>query len=248
MAGSMPRWRYRRRQDVAGVYGLPFDRPPCDVGLADDLADLEAAAGDHRGAGLRPVVAAVAAAQIFGARPNSPHTTTATSLSSPRSCRSVTRAWNPWSSCGSWSLWSMKFFSCVSQSPTLQRHHRHARLDQPAGHQEALAELAVALARRRPAPSSGRTPRAPSARRSSPAPAACTRRCPPCRRRVDLAGSGRRTSSSSSPAVAERGRARRPWPGSGSPAPRPSARTAGGPGRGTSGLRCRRGPAACTSG
>ena len=90
--------------------------------------------------------------EIRGARPNSPHITTATSFSRPRSCRSVTRAWKPLVELRQLVPHVDEVLLVRVPVADLERHDRHARLDQPAGHQELLAELAVAVARRRRLP------------------------------------------------------------------------------------------------
>ena len=88
-----------------------------------------------------------------GVRPNSPVTTTSVVSSSPRSSRSSRKAENARSKRGaSRSLSDGKFWWCVSQQgetlsvPRLvvlvDRHQRDAGLDQPAGQQQALGELA----------------------------------------------------------------------------------------------------------
>ena len=72
LVGSMPRARQTvARKSVAGDRALG-DGHAVGAGLADDLAALDAAAGQHRAPGVGEVVAAVACRLICGVRPNSP--------------------------------------------------------------------------------------------------------------------------------------------------------------------------------
>ena len=118
------------------------------AGGADRLAHLQAAAGDQRAHGRRPVVAAaVVAVDLRRAAELAPHHRHHVVLHAAV-VQVLDQVGHAAIHLGSCCRSVLKLLLCVSQPPIGQRHAADARLDQPAGRQELLdALVAVAAAR-----------------------------------------------------------------------------------------------------
>ena len=141
------------------VFGpdAPLARVAADlVRRAVDLAAADAAAGQGDREDRAPVVAAAVPFER-GVRPNSAMQTTSVSSSSPRWRRSSSRAEKARSVGGTQHVLEPLGFVDVAVPAGVVRglvgaaipvdlHQRDARLDQPAGQQDALAERAAAVA------------------------------------------------------------------------------------------------------
>ena len=192
MAGSMSSTRYSVASKFCGVYGRPLGPCTVAIGLADHLARSQSAAGDQSETRF-PVVAAgsggVAAVVGFADARRPAHFAARHHdyvFVEPALGKSSSKANNAWSSCGALLAQAVEIvlvrvpvrdvaggIAPPSFDPTAaERHHAHARFDQPPRQQELVRprRLAVLVAHSDPAHDSGRTPRASCPNRPCPAP------------------------------------------------------------------------------